>query len=137
VAVEIVRLLPAEPAVVFDWWTDAAHIQQWMTPTGTVEAEVSAKVGGTFRIVMRGEGVELVHAGEYLEVDRPHRLVFTWRSPYAGDGSVVTVEFEPAAQGSTRLRLLHTGLPEGFEPSHGSGWGTMVDKLSARLTSSR
>ena len=55
-ALEIRRKLPAGAAEVFEWWTDADRLRQWMSPVGTVEAEVDLRVGGALRIVMRHEG---------------------------------------------------------------------------------
>ena len=54
-----------------------------------------------------------VVAGEYREVDRPRRLVYTWRwegerGPDAGHVSLVTVEFVPAGDGTT-IVLEHSG----------------------------
>jgi uncharacterized protein YndB with AHSA1/START domain len=44
-AIEIRRRLPAPITEVFRWWTDPQLIQRWMTPVGTVEAEVDLRVG--------------------------------------------------------------------------------------------
>lgn len=133
-ALEIRRKLPAAAAEVFKWWTDADRLRQWMSPVGTVEAEVDLRVGGALRIVMRHEGTVIEHIGKYLEIEPPRRLVFTWASPFTGpDPSLVTVELEPDGPMATNLRIIHTDLPESVATSHQDGWGAMLDRLSGCL----
>ena len=133
-AFEIQRRLDAPVAEVFRWWTDPGLLSEWMTPIGTAEVQVDLRIGGALRVVMRGEGVVIHHTGEYLEIDVPRRLTFTWHSPYTGEeGSLVTVEFEPDGDNATRLTLTHSKLPEHVAGSHEAGWGTMIDRLSDRI----
>ena len=132
--VEIHRRLPASIGEVFRWWTDPDRLQEWMTPVGTVEAEVDLRVGGRLRIVMRGDGRVIEHTGEYLEIDPPRRLVFTWMSPYTGSvPSVITVELRAAGDDLTDLRLVHSRLPDEAAPRHRGGWDAMLDRLGGRL----
>lgn len=105
-----------------------------MSPIGTVEAEVDLRVGGVLRIVMRHEGTVIEHVGEYVEIDPPRRLVFTWASPFTGtEPSLVTLELEPEGVNTTELHLVHSRLPESIVTTHGEGWGAMLDRLSGRL----
>jgi uncharacterized protein YndB with AHSA1/START domain len=132
--VEIRRRLPAPIAEVFRWWTEPDRLREWMSPTGSVEAEVDLRVGGAIRIVMSGPGAVIEHVGEYLEIDPPRRLVFTWASVFTGaQPSVVTVELEPDGEGATQLRLVHVHLPEPAAVTHRDGWGTMLDRLADNL----
>ena len=127
------RVLPAPPDEVFVAWTDPAIMRDWMAPEGDVEASADVRVGGAFRIVMRGGDDGIVHTGEYLVVDPPERLSFTWISPYTGDGpSVVTVTLEPH-DGGTFVRLEHTQLPAEQVDGHEGGWGRILDRLARRL----
>ena len=131
--IEVRRRLPAPVAEIFSWWTDPDKLAQWMSPVGVAEAAVDLRVGGSFKVVMRGAGMVIEHTGEYLELNPPHRLVFTWRSPYTGpDPSLVTVELEPDGDG-TQLRLLHAQLPEAAAASHAEGWGGMLVRLASAL----
>lgn len=133
-AIEIRRRLPASIDEVFRWWTDPELLQEWMTPVGTVEADVDLRVGGRLRIVMKGEGRVIEHTGRYLEIDPPHRLVFTWVSPYTGSvPSVVTVELRAAGDELTDLRLVHAQLPDEAARWHRGGWDAMLDRLAGRL----
>lgn len=132
--IEIRRWLPAPAAEVFRWWTEADRMREWMSPVGTVEAQVDLRVGGTLRIVMRSEGTVIEHLGEYVEIDPPRRLVFTWASPFTGaEPSLVTLELEPEGADATQLLLVHSRLPESVAKSHRDGWGTMLDRLSGKL----
>jgi uncharacterized protein YndB with AHSA1/START domain len=132
--VEIERRLPAPVDEVFRWWTDPERLREWMSPVGTVEAEVDLRVGGAIRIVMKGDGREIEHRGTYLEIEPPRRLVFTWASPYTGpEPSIVTVELAPDGASVTRLRLNHRRLPEVAAASHRGGWGSMLDRLGEQL----
>ena len=132
-AIEIQRRLDAPVDEVFRWWTDPKLLQEWMSPQGTVEAEVDLRIGGALRIVMRGDGMEIEHHGTYMEIEPPRRLVFTWTSRFTGPHpSVVTIELEPDG-GATRLHLIHRQLPEAATASHRGGWGAMLDRLEGRL----
>ena len=132
--VEISRRLPAPVGEVFRWWTEPDRLEQWMSPVGTVEASVDLRVGGSFRIVMRGEGVVIEHVGEYREIDEPRRLVFTWSSPFTGqEPSIVTVELEPDGAAGTMVRIVHSALPEAAAESHAGGWGSMFDRLDQAI----
>jgi uncharacterized protein YndB with AHSA1/START domain len=131
--VEIRRRLAAPIGDVFRWWTEAELLEEWMSPIGTVEAEVDLRVGGALRIVMKSGDTVIEHVGQYIEIERPKRLVFTWLSPFTGPGpSVVTVELEPDGDGVTLLHLVHSELPEPAATSHREGWGSMLDRLAAR-----
>jgi uncharacterized protein YndB with AHSA1/START domain len=74
------------------------------------------------------------HWGEYLAIDPPSLLQFTWISESTGfQPSVVTVELFDR-DGSTELVLTHRRLPPSKVEPHRNGWGTIVEKLSAALT---
>lgn len=132
-ALEIRRTLPRSPDLVFAAWTDASWLARWMSPVGHAWVEADPRPGGRLRVVMVGDGREIEHVGEYLEVEPPHRLSFTWRSPYTGDRpSRVTVELA-ATEGGTDLRLRHERLPAGAAASHRGGWGGMLERLAGLL----
>jgi uncharacterized protein YndB with AHSA1/START domain len=134
-AVDIRRVLPAPMAEVFRWWTEPALLERWMTPTGSVDAEVDLRVGGRLRIVMKDGAVHIEHDGEYVEIDPPRRLVFTWRSRYTGGASLVTVTLEPDGESSTRIRVVHEQLPPEVAASHGGGWTAMIERLEKEMRS--
>src|SRR4051794_12447991 len=94
--VRVTRRLPFPAERVFDAWLDPKLAAQWLfaTPTGQmVTAEVDPRVGGHFTFTERRAGEDVLHTGEYLEIDRPRRLVFTFGVPkYSANFDRVTVE---------------------------------------------
>jgi uncharacterized protein YndB with AHSA1/START domain len=131
--VRLERLLPAPVAEVFAAWTDPALMAKWLAPIGHAEVEVDLRVGGQFRVTMIGDGVRLEHTGEYLVIDPPSRLSFTWRSPYTG-GHASQVDLTLAARGqATLLILTHQGLPDETRSSHEGGWVRILERLAAML----
>jgi uncharacterized protein YndB with AHSA1/START domain len=109
-------------------------MEQWMTPVGTVTAEVDLRVGGWFRVVMRSEGTVIEHAGEYREIEAPKRLVFTWSSPYTGPTpSLITIVLELDGENGTHIHLVHAELPEEVAESHRGGWGSMLARLALAI----
>ena len=135
-ALRIVRRLPASPDEVFDAWTDADSIGEWMCAGDirSVVAEVDARVGGRFRIVMRTDRGLTEHTGEYVEVRRPRRLVFTWRSRTTRDReTLVTIELRPVDD-ETEITLIHERLPDDVSrKQHDEGWTAIVESLGAHL----
>src|SRR3954464_7200682 len=102
---------------VFDAWTDPELLRRWWAAGETWDtplAEVDLRPGGRYRLSMHDPDSGNVHTvgGEYTEVTRPDRLVYTWAWEGESDSgeSLVTVEFV-AAGGGTEVVLTHTGLP--------------------------
>jgi uncharacterized protein YndB with AHSA1/START domain len=135
--VRVVRRLPASREEVFDAWLDAESLREWMCPGATRKtvAELDARVGGRFRIVMTGEHGDTEHTGEYREIRRPDRLVFTWISTFTlGRETLVTIELRVAGD-ETELTLTHERLPDDdARKGHEEGWSSIVDKLAAELS---
>ncbi|MGH8943403.1 MAG: SRPBCC family protein [Acidimicrobiia bacterium] len=131
--VRIERVLHASIHEVFDAWTDPATMAMWLSPVGHAEAEVDLRVMGRFKVSMIGETTRIEHTGEYLVVNRPNELSFTWQSLYTGsEASVVTVLFE-AEGDETRIVLTHHRLPEGQVDPHTQGWEAMITRLAGLL----
>ena len=132
--VVIERLIPAAPQVVFEAWLDSDALQRFMCAGPGVRvtrAECDPRVGGKFLIVMNVEGHDLPHHGEYLEIERYKRIVFTWRSHLASEGSRVTLQFAEAPRGQTRLTLEHVGLADAeIRSKHHDGWSQILTELS-------
>src|SRR5262245_9706941 len=75
------RRLKASPARVYQAWTDPKMMIHWWSPADceTLIAEADAKVGGRFRVLMRGSGgTEHDVSGTYCEVVPNEKLVFSW-----------------------------------------------------------
>jgi uncharacterized protein YndB with AHSA1/START domain len=121
---------------VFAAWLDPESVVQWMLPmtTTTVTAEIEPRVGGHFRIVMVDENGPVEHTGQYLTIEPPSRLSFTWISKFTDDRpSVVTVDFHDRG-GTTEIVLTHRDLPPDVLDAHRDGWTSIVVKLDATLT---
>jgi uncharacterized protein YndB with AHSA1/START domain len=103
-----------------------------MSPVGHAVVSVDPRAGGRFRVVMVGEGREIEHVGRYEELVPGRRLRFTWRSPYTGGDSLVTVELTRLG-GGTELTLVHERLPDGQVRPHTGGWAAMLDRLASVL----
>lgn len=133
--IRIERMIPATIEDVFAAWTDPKTMAQWLSPTGQAVVEADLRVGGRFHLTMAGDGVQIDHEGEYVTIEPPRFLAFTWRSPYTkGINSMVRVTLE-AHDGATRLLLVHEGLPDEAAESHRGGWASIFDRLVETLGS--
>jgi uncharacterized protein YndB with AHSA1/START domain len=121
---------------VFDAWLDPKTAGRWLfaTPTGQmVRVEIDARVGGRFIIVDRRDGEDIEHCGEYLEIDRPRRLVFTFGVPrYSPEMTRVCVEI--LAQGAgCELTLTHEGVLPEYTIRTQAGWTEILARMTAGL----
>jgi uncharacterized protein YndB with AHSA1/START domain len=140
-ALRLERSFNAPAHVLFDAWTSAETLRRWW-PAGwdweTPVAEVDPRVGGRLRLVMRSpDGEEFGGSGEYLEIDPPSRLVFTWtwdgHEGHQGT-QLVEVEFEERDDGTTTVVLTNRGLKdEESKRSHREGWEKSLDNLDRLL----
>jgi uncharacterized protein YndB with AHSA1/START domain len=134
----VVRLLPASPAVVYDEWLDPEALSDWMCP-GPARAhriDLEPIVGGRLRIDIEEDGVFFVVMGRYVELDRPHRLSFTWTCstwPDPSAESLVTVTLESHGDGETLMTIRHALLPEDLVDQHETGWADIAEQLAAEL----
>lgn len=141
--VRVTRTLRAPARDVFDAWTDAARLRQWLNPgPGTLaQAEADPVVGGGFRFVkLTADGVDEI-TGRYLVVEPPHRLVFTWQSPAStGDAEsrvTVTLRALPTADPegeTTEMTILHERLPGAYYCEGARrAWTVIAGKLPAAV----
>ena len=127
------RTIPIPRERLFDAWLDPARLARFMRPGSTARAtaEIDPRVGGRFRIVMyhpsSNAGTE--HIGEYLLIDRPSRLSFTWCSVNTDDRpTTVTIDFVDR-DGATEVVLTHTELPPQQIDNHRKGWSDILAAL--------
>jgi uncharacterized protein YndB with AHSA1/START domain len=134
--VRIARRFTASAERVFDAWFDADRMRHWLfsTPTGEmVRAEVDARVGGGFIFTDRRDGVDVDHVGEYLEIDRPRRLVFSFTVPlFSTEPSEVSVEITSVGDGC-ELVLTHRGVLPEYREGTESGWTGILGGLAMSL----
>lgn len=124
--------IEASPAEVFPYLTDPELVVRWMGDW----ADLQPKPGGPLALDVNGVPIR----GEYLVVEPPHRLVFTWGalgSDVLAPGST-TVEILLRADGAgTVLELAHRDLPPEELPKHDVGWGHFLDRLVVAATGAR
>jgi uncharacterized protein YndB with AHSA1/START domain len=123
-------VIAAAPETVWQYLVDPDRVTRWMGRNISFDPQP----GGQYRMEV-GSG----HAasGEFVELDPPRRLVYTWGwEAVDGKENAVppgssTVEVELVAEpGGTRLRLTHRDLPTvEAADSHGSGWDHYLERL--------
>ena len=130
---ELERLFNAPIERVFDAWTKAEVLSQWFGPGGfeVIEAEIDCRPNGQYSITLLSpEKQTIKHFGEYLEVTRPHKLIFTWYledqscQGSKGHTAMTLVEIDFIQQGEqTLLQLRHEKLPDQTAlDGHRFGW---------------
>jgi uncharacterized protein YndB with AHSA1/START domain len=133
---KLTRIIAASPWEVFEAWTTAESVKQWMCPEGASVsfAELDVQVGGAFRIDMHVNGADIVHTGTYREIVPPEKLVFTWLSKHTHyRESLVTLELRARGE-ATELILLQTQLPDKEAAErHTAGWTQLLERLTASL----
>ena len=119
---------------VFDAWLNPTVLAKFMMPMpGMPESDVDidAREGGNFTIIMHAGDDKLPHKGEYLEIKRPDKLVFTWESHCSVDNSTVTLNFIKIDDNETNISLSHVKfIDEKTRSDHEGGWGNILDKLN-------
>ena len=132
------RTIPVPRERVFAAWLDPVGMMRWMCAGKVTRAtvELDPRVGGSFVIVMTHEDRAHEHRGQYLAIEPPSLLSFTWISESTEHRpTVVTVEFhERAAGAATEVVLTHRDLPPSQLDGHRGGWGDILRKLADVLT---
>jgi uncharacterized protein YndB with AHSA1/START domain len=111
---------------IFDACLDPAWVGRWMFGPNVRDEKVvrlalEPSVGGKFSFVVNRNGAEIEHVGEYLEIDRPRLLVFTWATRDAlPDVSRVIIEIAARDEGC-EVKLTHV---------MGANWSDFVDRAA-------
>jgi uncharacterized protein YndB with AHSA1/START domain len=139
--VVVQRVLPAPPEVVYAEWLDADGMMEWMCPRPVqpTQIDLDTRVGGSLRMQILDDGIEMTVTGHYLVLDRPNRIQFTWRvTAWKPDwrDSVVSVIFEPHGDDETLMTIHHTQLPQTEIESYGQGWAKVTEQLENRVNAS-
>lgn len=133
--------IEAAPERVFDAWLEPEVLGQWMFGPNVrdeeiLHLEVNPKVGGVFSFLVRRGEAEIDHIGEYMEIDRPGRLVFSWgvRQEEGTEFSRVEVEVVPV-EGGSELRIAHRMASKwaDFVEQGRASWQRMADALARAL----
>jgi uncharacterized protein YndB with AHSA1/START domain len=140
----ITHTYQAAPERVFDAWLNPATARLFLfaTPAGEmIRAELDARVGGAFTFVDRrpdmgpnGEWGEVLHTGEYLEIERPRRLAFTFGVPqFNPDKTTVELDFAPSPGGGCVLTLTQKDIPAEWADRSKEGWTKIIASLDGAL----
>ncbi len=117
----------ARPETVFGFLTDPIRMIEWFGSAATLDP----RPGGVYRV----EGVKgNVARGQFVEVDPPRRVVFTfgWDGGDTVPPGSTTVEITLRAEADeTVLTLIHRDLPLGGIEPHDRGWSHFLDQLVA------
>src|SRR5215211_63544 len=141
-ALELRRVLPAAPSVVFGAFSAPDQLVMWWGPEGFAvpSLEFNPRVGDGYRIEMQPpEGDRFHLVGEFRAVDPPARLAFTfvWEDPDPDDvETLVELSFRDLGE-STEVSMTQGPFKtEARRELHRGGWTDSFDKLE-RLMSPR
>ena len=152
--VTLVRCIAARPSIVFDALTTTEGLISWFGPDegrvlfATADVRLGGRLAVRFRLAedavddVAAAGSEHECVCEFLEIDKPRRIVMSWQWIFGGDpaeqGRTSRLEFHlrPIDTG-TELTLIHAGLrDEATIRSHAWGWSGALDKLMRRYPGS-
>jgi uncharacterized protein YndB with AHSA1/START domain len=117
--------IDASPETVWEFLVDPVKAQRWMG----IDAAFDAQPGGMYRCVVIPGHTAL---GEFVELDRPNKLVLTWG--WDGNENVPpgssTIEVELAEEGEkTSVRFVHSLATAEAAASHATGWDHYLPRL--------
>jgi len=115
------------PEKVFDAWLDTDMVGKFMFGPNVrdeeiVRLKIDKRLGGSFSFIVRRKGVEIDHLGEYLEVNRSHRLIFTW---------AVRDELPNKSRIVINITPLQKGCELTLTQEMSSDWASFVDSSKA------
>ena len=127
---------------VFDAWLNPEMIGIWMFGSAVRDEEVvrittDPQVGGSFSFLVRRQGEEIDHVGEYLEIERPRRLAFTWGIGQT-ERSRVIIDIVTQKTGC-ELTLMHELPPDwaDYASRTEAAWRKMLDALANALEANK
>ena len=108
-----------------DWWGQGVY--------RTTDYKIDLRPGGSWSCkAINPKGEESTVGGEYITIDPPSLLEYTWKPSWDGFAeSRVRFEIEPTSAGS-RITLLHTGFigREQMANQHATGWKLVLGWLA-------
>lgn len=131
-------MLDAPRERVFELWTDPGAVKRWFggEDVDVESVDIDLRVGGSYAIRIRETEGHTLITGEFLYVEAPERLVYTWKmeGPELNAGeNVVRVAFRDQG-GSTEILLSHGPFVDPqVEGAHRQGWATCLDAMESLL----
>jgi uncharacterized protein YndB with AHSA1/START domain len=133
------RLLPAARTDVFRAMTDEAELARWWGPRGftSPHVDIDPRPGGSYLIDMQPpDGQVFQLSGEFLQVERPGRLVYTfrWDPPDPDDRETVVALSLQERGDRTQVELTQGEFTtEERRTLHEGGWADSFDRLAELL----
>ena len=142
-SLELRRVMPAAPPVVFGAVAEADQLAKWWGPRGFTIPSLTfePRAGDRYRIEMQPpEGDPFYLSGEFREVDPPSRLAFTfaWEDPDPDDAEYLAELSFRDLGGSTEVVLVQGPFrTEERRELHRGGWTDSFDKLEELVAGGR
>lgn len=108
-------------------------------PARCLNVEADPRIGCTLAFDIEEAGITFRVSGNYLTLDRPHRVAFTWSCSTWPDPTiqtVVTVTIEPDGACASIMTIEYELLPPALIPRRAHGWTVISMGLESRLRSS-
>lgn len=117
--------IDAAPETVWEFFVDPEKLKRWKG----IDVNLDPRPGGTYRCEVIPGHIAL---GEYVELDKPNRLVFTWG--WEGNEGVPpgssTIEVDLTSEGNgTSLHFVHHLMSAEAVESHRGGWDHYLPRL--------
>jgi uncharacterized protein YndB with AHSA1/START domain len=134
----ITRTFSAPRELVYDAWVTPEHFAAWFGGSGVQvpidSVSMDVRAGGDWKATMIiGNGVPDIHwFGEFVELDRPNRVVLTLTDRPGIAREIVSVTFTAVLDG-TEMLFHQTGgnlSAEEYERT-AAGWQTFFDAMEA------
>jgi uncharacterized protein YndB with AHSA1/START domain len=120
---------------VYDAWLDECSLKEFMCPAPgqATEVAVDARLGGSLRVVMTFPDGQTEITGEFVALDRPERVSFTWRPDSDDHESIVTVLLAPHGEDQTHMTIIHSRQLAALVSRYRTGWTSIGDRLAEYL----
>ncbi|MGV3665071.1 MAG: SRPBCC family protein [Leptospira bouyouniensis] len=146
-SLKIEKKINADATKLFRAWLNPNDFSRWFLSgdgIGIESVTIDPKPGGKFLINMSLDGKILPHEGEYITIDEPNKLVFTWRSEATENrDTIVTITFEELENSNsfdkkntnkksqTLVTLYQEELLNDIQiKMHHHGWTSILDSLN-------
>jgi uncharacterized protein YndB with AHSA1/START domain len=125
VAYERTLTIDASPETVWEFLVDPEKAKRWMG----MDLELDPQAGGIYRCdVIPGHTAR----GEFVTVEQPRRLVFTWgwdgNEGVPPGSSTIEIDLTPE-EGGTSVRFVHNLASAEAVASHSEGWNHYLPRL--------
>jgi uncharacterized protein YndB with AHSA1/START domain len=128
--VVVMQQIAAAAERVFDAFLDVKIARHFLFATATGEmiaAQIDARVGGRYEFTERRPDMgDIRHVGEYLAIERPRRLAFTFGVPqFDPRMTTVTIDIRSTDDGC-EVTVTNEGVPQNYAERNKEGWGILL-----------